>query len=79
MRAEPGKLRNLRKLFRKNVVSPNREPGLGRHFLFVRGRLRHVAKVAIGQETKLVVIIEDDATMARHAEILRQNIARENI
>src|SRR5207302_4481852 len=51
----------------------------GRYFFLVSGGLRQIAKIAIGQKTKLVVIVEDDPASPGDAEVFGQHIARKNI
>ena len=43
------------------------------------GGLRQISKIAIGQKTKLVVIVEYDPAPSGDAEVFGQHIARKNV
>ena len=55
------------------------EPRAIRHLFFVAGGLRVVAEIALGDQPHFVVVVEHRASMPRHAEILQQHVAGENI
>src|SRR5262249_12209357 len=78
----PGALRESQKLHKflgKNVALTHGEPRFGSHFLLQCLRLWQFAKIAIGKETKLIVIVKDDAPVPSHPKIFRKQITRENI
>ena len=66
-------------ILREHVIRAHGEPRLGRYFFLVRGGLRQISKIAIGQKTKLVVIVEDDPASPGNAEVFGQQIARKNV
>ena len=66
-------------LLREDVVLPHEEPRLSRHLLLVVARLRHFAEAAVGEHGQLVVVVEDDPAVARHAEVLEEHVAREDV
>src|SRR5262249_55757857 len=49
-------------------------PRLAAHLLLVAAGQRQVAKVAIGHQTQLVIVVEDDPPGAGDAEVLEQQI-----
>src|SRR5262245_24907893 len=63
--------------FGKHVVGTHVEPRLGRHLLLERARLGQAAEVALREGRQLVVVVEDNATVARDPEVLQQEVARE--
>ena len=73
------KARKLMKVSGKTSFSRDVEPGLAAHFVFVVGRLRQVAEAAVRHLAQLVVVVEDHAAVARDAEVLQQQVAREDV
>ncbi len=63
----------------EDVVRPAVKPGLGTSLLFLAARLRQVAKHAVREQTQLVVVVEDDAPMAGHSEVLEEKIPRKDV
>ncbi len=66
-------------LLRKYIELTHVEPWLGRELVFDRARLRNTAKVVIGEQTELVVVIADHATVPAHTEVLEQHVTGEDI
>jgi len=69
----------LQPLLREYVARSVMKPRLGAGFLLIGTGLRQVAKVAVGHEADLIVVVEDHAPMVGDAEILEQQIAREDV
>ncbi len=69
----------LHERFGEDVVVVDVEPRFGAHVVFVELRLRHVAEAAVGDGAQLVVVVEDHATVAGHAEVLQQQVAGEDV
>src|SRR5262249_7370849 len=69
----------LQKLLGKDVVLTHREPRFGGDFILWRPRFREFAKMTIGNETKLIVIVKDNAAVPGHAKIFRQQVPRKNV
>jgi hypothetical protein len=57
----------------------NVEPCLAAHLIFRIGCLGQVAKAAVRDLAELVVVVEDHAAVAGDAEILEQQVAREDV
>src|SRR4029077_18238821 len=74
-----GQAEKIGKFFGKHVILAHGEPRLGRYFFLVRAGLRQIPKIAIGEKTKLVVIVEDDPAPPGDAEVFGQQIARKNV
>src|SRR6187401_1872928 len=66
-------------LFGKDVVLAHEEPGLGAVLIFVAGRGRQLPEIAFAQRGHFVRVVENDLAIARDAEILEQQIPRENV
>ena len=69
----------LQKFFGKNVVLAHREPGFGCDFFLRSARFRQSAKIAIRKETKLIVIVKDDAAVPGDAKIFREQVTWKDI
>ncbi|HEY7218955.1 MAG TPA: hypothetical protein VH985_11250 [Candidatus Binatia bacterium] len=69
----------LQKFLGKNVVLTHGEPRFGGDFFLRSSRLRQFAKIAIGKETKLIVVVKDDAAVPGHAKIFGEQITRKNV
>src|SRR5580704_541252 len=67
------------KFLGKNVVVTDGEPRFGGDFFLWSPRFRQVAKMAIGKEAKLIVIVKDDTRVPSHAKIFGEQIPRKNI
>src|ERR1700722_20807950 len=65
-------------LLRKHVARSVVKPWFGARFLFLAAWPGQVAEYAIGHQANLVVVVEDDAPVAGHAEILQQQGARKH-
>ena len=66
-------------LLGEDVMFTHVEPRLrGKLFLY-RSGLRDPAKLALRQQTQLIVVVADDPPVSRHAEILQQHVTRENV
>ncbi len=80
-RAEQGRRQaeEARELGREHIVPGGVEPGAGLHFFFVVAWLRHMPEPAVGDQAQLVVVVEHRPAVARHAEILQQQVAGEDI
>src|SRR5947207_2301912 len=68
----PGKRHHRAKLLRKHVPLTHGEPGFSRHLLLQGGGMRQQAKIAIGQQAELVVIVEDHPSMAGDAKVFQE-------
>ena len=69
----------LNELLRKDVMRPHIKPGGGPHFINIVPCFRNPSKIAVGDETKLVIVVEDHPAMSRQAKILEQQITRKDI
>jgi len=69
----------LQKFLGENVVFSHGEPRFCGDFFLRSARFRQFAKIAIRKETKLIVIVKDDAAMPGHAKIFREQVTREDI
>ena len=78
-RCSSSKAKKVDEGLRKHVVVGDVEPGLAAHLVFRMDRLRQVAEAAVGDLAKLVVVVEDHAAVARHAEILEQQVAGKDV
>ena len=69
----------LQKFFGKNVVLAHRETGFGCDFILRSPGFGQFAKMTIGKEAKLIVIVKDDTAVAGHSKIFREQVSRKNI
>src|SRR4029077_18047902 len=67
------------KFLGKNVAVTDGEPWFGGDFFLRSARFGQFAKIAIRKETKLIVIVKDDAAMPGHAKIFREQVTRKDI
>ena len=65
--------------FGKHIAFVHRIPHLARHFIFGIRRGRNGAEIAVGHVFDFVVIVENHAAEAGHAEIFIEHVAGENI
>ena len=65
--------------FREDVVPGHRIPDLARHFGLEIRRRRDRPEIAVGHVFDFVVVVEDDAAVAGHAEVLPQHVAGEDV
>ena len=73
------KAEEARKFLWKNIVFMYGEPRLGGDLLLVANGCWQLAKIAIGHPAELVVVVENHASVARHAKVLRKEIARKDV
>jgi len=73
------KSQKSQKFLGKDVVLTYGEPWFGGDFFLRSPRFRQFAKMAIGKETKLIVIVKDNAAVPGHAKIFREQVPREDI
>src|SRR5580704_6757028 len=73
------KAEEARKFLWKNVVFMNGEPRLGGQLLFVASGRWQLAEIAIGHPAELVVVVENHASVARDAKVLRKYVARKDV
>ena len=66
-------------LFREDIALSDREPGLGGHLHQRIIGFRNRPEVAIGEQTELVVVVEDDPVVPGDAEVLEQHVAGEDV
>ena len=69
---------NVRNSSGKTSCSPTKNDDSGAARLLVRAR-GQLAEVHVRQEVDLVVVVEDDAAVPREAEVLREEVAREDV
>src|SRR6516162_4418673 len=75
----PAKAEEPRKFLWKNVVVMHGEPRLGGDLLFVANGRWQLAKIAIGHPAELVVVVENHASVAHNAKVLRKEVARKDV
>src|SRR5215510_11834597 len=68
-----------RKFLRENVVFVHGKPRLRGDLLFVGSGCWQFAKIAIGHPAKLVVVVENYASVARNAKVLRKEVASKDV
>ena len=68
-----------RELLGKHVARTDRVPHVARHLVEAGRRRRNAPEMAVGQVLDLVVVVEDDAAVARDAEVLEQQVAGEDV
>src|SRR5450830_419494 len=68
-----------RKGFGEHVFGADAVPDLARHLVFFVARLRHLAKVAVGDVFDLVVVVKHHFAVAGDAKVLEQHVAGEDV
>ena len=75
----PGGHQKRTELLGEDVAVADVEPRVGGHFVFGMDGLGNPAETAIGEQTKLVVVVEDDPPMPGDTEVLEQHVAGEDV
>ena len=67
------------KFFGEDVIRLNREPWLVKHFVFVTLTHWHFTKVHIGQQCKLVVVVEDNRAVPGDTKVFGKQVTGEDV
>src|SRR6266849_3314536 len=74
-----GQTQEREELLGEDVVFSDIEPGLAADFLLVAAGLRHVPEVAVREQAKLIVVVENDPPGSGDPKILEEQVSRKSV